>query len=220
MYYFPDASYVYASFMSKFFTVEDINDNLNDLAINYIKIRDEFKSVKDKLVYIESSGVYTGCKYAPLYQRYHPTMDKKLSDLEIKYDQKVYLDPDRDIIYTENAKKLPILFDTCYHSGLRQRVDINVLPPEHIIDWHVDSDSEYEDDMIIRGLWGIDINPQNRELCHIYLNSKTDGLVHQNIINNGFNFFWGRTPHHVHNTLTMPRVCLSFDNIVSLENLL
>ena len=230
MYYLPDPSYIYANLMSRFFTQEEVNPELNSLAINYEKIRDGFRSVKNKLVYTNWNSAnryntidknpYDGWKVAALYARYHPSMEQKLPELEKMYDQAVYLDPERGIAYTENAKKLPTLFDLCYKAGIRQRVGVSILEPQKFIDWHTDPDPEYDEDLIIRGLWGIDINPQNQEICQIYLNSKMDGVVQQNMMNNRFHFFWGRTPHHVFNTLTTPRVCLCFDNIVPLKNLL
>ena len=51
MYYFPDTEYVYSSLMSGFFTKEEVNPALNELCINYEKVRDEYASVKDQLVY-------------------------------------------------------------------------------------------------------------------------------------------------------------------------
>ena len=51
MYYFPDTEYIYSSLMSGFFTKEEINPKLNELCINYEKVRDEYRSVKDQLVY-------------------------------------------------------------------------------------------------------------------------------------------------------------------------
>ena len=230
MYYFPDTEYIYSSLMSGFFTKEEINPKLNELCINYEKVRDEYASVKDQLVYTNwnsnnayntiGKNPYEGWKVAAMYARYHPAMESRLPELEKMYDQKVYLDPERHIAYTENAKKLPTLFNLCYEAGLRARVGVSVLEPGKVIDWHTDPDPTPDDDLIIRGLWGIDINPQNQETCQILLNSRVDGVINEVMMNNRMHFFWGRTQHHVFSNLSTPRVCLCFDNIVPRQNLL
>ena len=200
--------------MSGFFTKEEINPALNLLNINYEKVRDEFRAVKHQLVYID----HDEWKVAPLFGQYHPTMD--LEKLEEDYDQAVYVNPEYEIIYTQNAVRMPTLFKLCLEAGIRQRCGISVLDPGKVIDWRVESDPILEDDIMIRGLWGIDINPQNQETCQLLLNSKVDGVVNEVMINNRMHFYWGRTNHHVFSNLSTPGVCLSFENIVPMDTIL
>ena len=228
MYYFPDTEYIYSSLMSGFFTKEEVNPKLNELCINYEKVRDEYRAVKDQLVYTNWNGnneyttieknPYDGWKVAALFGQYHPAMD--IAKLEKVYDQAVYVDHDHEIVYTQNAVMMPTLFKLCLEAGIRQRCGVSVLAPGKVIDWHTDPDPTPDDDLIIRGLWGIDINPQNQETCQILLNSKVDGVINEVMMNNRMHFFWGRTQHHVFSNLSTPRVCLCFDNIVSRQDLL
>ena len=228
MYYFPDTEYIYSSIMSGFYTRDEINPKLNLLCNNYEKVRDEYNAVKDQLVYTNWNGnnnynsidknPYEGWKVAALYGQYYPEINIK--DLEKIYDQAVYVDYEHDIIYSQNALKMPTLFNLCLEAGIKQRCGISVLDPGKVIDWHSDPDPTFEDDFIIRGLWGIDVNFQNAETCQLLLNSKVDGVVTEVMMNNRMHFFWGRTQHHVFNTMTRPRVCLCFDNVVPRKNIL
>ena len=74
--------------------------------------------------------------------------------------------------------------------------------------------------MIIRGLWGIDINPQNQETIQLLVQDSTNGVVNEVMMNNRLHFYWGKTPHHIFSNLSTPMVCLSFDNVVPIDNLL
>ena len=228
MYPLPDLEYIYHTIMGRFFTKEEINPSLNLLANNYEAVRDEFRSVKHQLVYTNWSGnngytsidknPYAGWKVAALFGQYDPSMD--LEYLEKVYDQAVYVNPEYDIIYTQNAVRMPTLFNLCLEAGIRQRCGISVLDPGVVIDWHTDPDPEYDKETIIRGLWGIDVNPQEQEVCQLYLNTKSDGIINENFSHNRFHFFWGRTPHHVFSNLSTPRYCLCFDNLVDRQGLL
>ena len=70
--------------MSGFFTKEEINPKLNELCINYEKVRDEYRSVKDQLVYTNwnsnnayntiDKNPYEGWKVAAMYAKYHPCL--------------------------------------------------------------------------------------------------------------------------------------------------
>ena len=228
LYPLPDKEFIYHSIMGRFFTRDEINPDLNLLAKNYIAIRDEFRASKHKLVYTNwnsdneytsiKDNPYNGWKVAALFGQYDESMD--LAQLEVVYDQAVYVDPDHDIIYTQNAVYMPTLFKMCLEAGIRQRCGISVLEPGKSIGWHTDPDPEYQEEVIIRGLWGLEVNPQNQEVCQLYLDTKSEGILTESFSHNRMHFFWGRTPHQVHNTLSTPRYCLCFDNIVNREKLL
>ena len=217
MYYFPDIDSIYSSLMGGFFTKDEINPNLNLLNINYEKCRDEYESARHRLVFNEGKEAYQDCKIATLFGRYHPSMD--LAELERVYDQGVYVDPEREIFYTQNTVYVPTLFNLCLEVGIRQRCSINLLEPGKVIDWHTDLDPQGDDDLIIRGLWGLSVNPQNQETCQLLVDSK-EGVQNQILSNNSMHFFWGRTKHHVFNNLTTPRACLSFGIVVPQERIL
>ena len=215
LYPLPDKEYVYKMIMSGFFTKEEVNNDLNLLAINYQACRDEYRQAKHRLVYVDSDD---GSKIAPLFGKYHPKTD--LAELERIYDQAVYVNPEYDIFYTQNTVYMPTLFDLCLKVGLRERCSIQLLPPGECVDWNTKSDPVYDDDMIIRGLWGIDINPQNQETIQLLVQDSTNGVVNELMMNNRLHFYWGKTPHHIFSNLSTPMVCLSFDNVVSMDNLL
>ena len=179
-----------------FFTTKQINPSLTILSDNYATIRDEFNNVRDELEYTNWNGnneyssikksPYDGWKVAPLYA-------KGVG------------------IHKDNAAKMPTLLKLCLKAGIVQRCGISVLEPNKNIDWHIDTDPTYKDKIIVRGLWGLDINPQNQEVCEIHLKNKKETFA-----NNRFHLFWGRSLHHVYNTLSTPRYCLCFDNLVTI----
>ena len=68
------------------------------------------------------------------------------------------------------------LLKLCLKAGIVQRCGISVLEPNKSIDWHVDTDPTYKDKIIVRGLWGLDINPQGEEVCEIHLENKKKPL--------------------------------------------
>ena len=179
-----------------FFTKEQINPALSLLSDNYASIRDEFNQVKEELVYTNwnSDNEYRSIKKNP-YNGW------KVAGLFCE-----------GTIYHDNTSKLPTLYNLCMESGLTQRCGISVLEPKKSIGWHIDKDPKYKDKIIVRGLWGLDINPQDQEVCEIHLKHKKETFA-----NNRFHFFWGRSLHHVYNTLSTPRYCLCFDNLVKLH---
>ena len=56
-----------------------------------------------------------------------------------------------------------------------------------------------------------DIDSPEVERTKEYLENKKETFA-----NNRFHFFWGRSLHHVYNTLSTPRYCLCFDNLVTI----
>ena len=231
LYPLPDKEYIYHVVMGRFFKQEEVNPALNLLSLNYELIRDEFRSVKDGLVWTNWHGKnqytsieknpYAGWRVAALYGEYDSNEDyDHIAKMEKVYDQACYIDPEKEILYTQNAVKMPNLFKLAYESGIFKRVGISVLHPGKSIPWHVDTDPEHPDYVIIRGLWGIDVNPQDNEVCTISLDTKDSGVLTEDFLPNRYHFFWGRTPHMVHNTLTTPRYCLCFDIEVNRNDLL
>ena len=228
LYPLPDKEYIYRVVMGRFFTKEEINPSLNLLANNYELIRDEFESVKHQLVWTNWHGnnsytsieksPYAGWQVAALYGKYDPSMD--LIEMERVYDQGCYVDPELGILYTHNAVRMPNLFGLACEAGIIRRAGISVLHPGKSIPWHVDDDPEHPDYAVIRGLWDIEVNPQNNEVCTLSLDTEDKGVVLEPFSHNRFHFFWGRTPHMVHNTLSTPRYCLCFDIDVEREKLL
>jgi len=224
--------------MDRFFTLEEINPGLKLLSERFDKIKKEFLENKDKLVWTnwagtagyhgENSVAYAGWKIAAIFGALEDTREftkEMLIDtlplLEETYKQKLYPDQNRKIILAQNAKHLPVLARTCYEAGIRKRVGISVVYPGKEIKWHIDPDPELGDNLIIRGLWGVDVNQEDGLECYLGLGPE-DNFEKRLFQDNKFMFFYGRVPHGVINNLTTPRYALCFDHVINksyLENL-
>ena len=219
----------------RFYSVEEINPELNSLIENFDAIRQEFLNNKDKLVWSNWSGMtgyqgsnevaYQGWQIAALYGELKDnphmsveTMLKNLNVFEKNYNQKLYPNPNEGIILCENSKHLPTLVDCLYQANISKRVGISVVYPGKEIKWHYDPDPELENKAIIRGLFGLDIHPKEEQDCYLCLGNE-DEYEKKYFRNSEFMFFWGRTKHRVVNSLQTPRYVVCFDQDIDKDYL-
>ena len=229
LYFSPDPQYIVHTLMSRFYSIEELNPDLKLLSENYDSIKEEFLTNKDKLVWTNWSpnntyvapgnDPYEGWQIAGLYLEYGQHIVDNIDTYRKLYQTEVYPDPERGIVYGDNAKSLPILTDIAYKCGLRTRVGVSVVYPGKHIGWHTDNDPATEDTVTLRGLWGLDINSTSDEYAFLSLNVRGD-MPTEHFENNKFIMFWGRTTHMVYNTLKTPRYCLCFDMKVNIDDIL
>ena len=221
---------------NKFYSVEEINLKLNILVENFDNIRQEFIDNRDKLVWTnwhgntgyrgEQTTAYDGWQIAGLCAEYPKeiinidteTISTLLKSYEKNYQQKLYPDSDKKIIFTENSKHLPFLMGCLNEIGIRKRIAISVVYPGKGIKWHIDADPEDDINVTIRGLFGLDIHPEKDQDCHICLGNANE--YEKKYFRNGeFVFFWGRMGHCVVNTLQTPRYVICLDQDISKDYL-
>jgi hypothetical protein len=220
----------------KFYSVEEINPKLNILVENFDKIHQEFIDNKDKLIWTnwhgstgyrgENTTPYEGWQIAGLCAEYPneiigmnvETISTLLEPYEKNYQQKLYPNSDKNIIFTENSKHFPILMECLDQIGIRKRIAISVVYPGKSIKWHIDADPEDEKNVTIRGLFGLDIHPEKDHDCYICLGNESE-YEKKYFRNNEFVFFWGKMGHCVINTLQTPRYVICLDQDVSKDYL-
>lgn len=219
--------------MTRFFDVNEINPKLKLLQKRYYQIKKEFDENLNDIIWVNWNGYndykqliqtpYNGWKVAPLlvdvdniYSGDLPIFKK---EVENSYNQRVEFDSEKNLFLFENSKYLPILTSTLFECGVTKRVGISVVFPDKKIDWHFDPDPETQEKIIVRGLWGLDINPDNNGDCFLCLGDPVNHKKKE-FKNNEFIFFWGRTKHMVLNTLQTPRYVVLFDQDISRDLLL
>ncbi len=125
---------------------------------------------------------------------------------------------DKGIMACDNVQHLPLLSQLLYDSGVRRRVGISVTYPGRGIAWHADNDPERKDEMVIRGLIGLDIRVEPGEECYLGLGTPKNEEK-RDIRNKECFFFYSRVPHHVINELKYPRYCIIMDHAVHKDTL-
>ena len=216
--------------MSKlFYDLDQINPKLKILSDNYEIIKKEFIKNKNKLTWTNwnsnneytsiTDNPYNGWKVAALSCQYDYSMLKKPSEYSKIFNTNIHFDHDNELMYTDNAFILPKLFNFIKEVGIKCRVGISALEPEKHIQWHVDPDPVVDDSIIIRGLWGLDVNSNKDEYCYLSVNNNGT-LETEHFVNNKFILFFGRSQHMVYNTLKTPRYCLCFDTRKTISDLL
>jgi hypothetical protein len=216
--------------MNRFFTVDEINPGLHLLEQRFHLIKKEFLDNINNLVWTnwgaaagyhgENNLAYAGWQIAALYAAYEDSTEftkemiiDNLPLFEKSYGQKIYPDINKGVILAHNAKHLPVLASTCYEAGIRKRVGISVVFPGKEIKWHIDPDPEVGDNLIVRGLWGLDVRQEDGVECYLGLGPEND-FEKRLFEDNKFMFFYGRVPHGVINNLTTPRYALCFDHVI------
>jgi len=135
-----------------------------------------------------------------------------LSNLpESKGPEYLYTNTDLKLVFTDNCHTMPKLTKLLYDSGVRRRVGISVTHPGRGIGWHADQDPERMDEMVIRGIIGLDVRVEEGEQCYLGLGTPNNELKFH-IRDNKSSFFYSRVPHHVVNELKYPRYCIILDH--------
>jgi len=124
---------------------------------------------------------------------------------------------DMKIMFTPNCSLLPNLTRILYESGVRRRVGISVTRPGRGIGWHADRDPEGWQEMVIRGIIGLDVRIEEGEECYLGLGTPKQEHIEDIRSGKGF-FFYSRVPHHVVNTMKHPRYCIILDHALNKEN--
>ena len=212
----------------RFFELEEINAKFGELLTDrYDSIRKEFDENKHHLKYANwdpSTGYdgtwnsieYNGWKAAPLIMN----VDEASFDFcrfEDFWKQKLKRDKRTgNVIFEDNTKLFPTLFNTLLECGVTTRVGICTFMPDSYIHWHVDPDPDTDSHVIIRGVWGIDVQQEEGKESCLLLGDKSDHDSWK-LENNKSILIWGRTNHRLDNSLTTPRHVLIFDHTVSRE---
>jgi len=223
--------------INRFYTTEEINPKLKIIEENFDEIREEFLQNRDKLIWTNWHGstgylgdrtaAYAGWRIGGLYaemggaemsgipkQAYIDNLDV----LEQNYGMKLYPDMDNEICYTENSKLLPKLTKYLLRAGVTKRAAIGVVSPGKEIKWHIDPDPEYGDYAIIRGLWGLDVVPEEGKESYLCF-GQPEYHIRKTFKNNEPMFFYGRIPHYVKNELSTPRYVIVLDHDIDKDYL-
>lgn len=223
--------------INRFYTVEEINPKLKLIEDNFDEIREEFLQNKDKLIWTNwhgttgylgdrtaayagwrISGLYAKMASAPINAIPKEVYTDNLHVLESNFGMKLYPDMDSEICYTENSKILPKLTKYLLSAGVTKRVAIGVVFPGNEIKWHIDPDPEFGDYAIIRGLWGLDVVPEEGKTSYLCL-GQPEYHIRKTFKNNEGMFFYGRVPHYVKNELSEPRYVIVLDHDIDKDYL-
>lgn len=221
--------------INRFYTIDEINPNLKIISDKFDEIQKEFLENKHKLFWTnwhgstgylgDRSAAYAGWKVAGLYAKIEDNADipiraylDNLEFIESNMGVKLYPDLDSGICFTENSKILPKMTKLLQKIGITKRVAIGVVDPGKQIKWHIDPDPELDNNAIIRGLWGLDVNLEEGK--DSYLGFGTPQYhIRNNFENNKVMLFYGRIPHCVVNNLSTPRYVIVFDQDVDKDYL-
>lgn len=213
--------------INRFYTIDEINPNLKVIADNFDKIREEFLQNKDKLIWTNWHGstgylgnrsvAYAGWQIAGLFADMDDNADvsrqayiDNLDILEYNFGLKLHPDFDKNICFTQNKDILPIMTECLLKAGITKRGAIGVVHPGKEIKWHIDPDPEVGSNAIIRGLWGLDIIPEEGKSCYLGFGTP-EYHVRREFKNGEVIFFYGRVPHCVVNELSTPRYVIVLD---------
>jgi hypothetical protein len=221
--------------INRFYTLEEINPKLKIISDNFEEIREEFLQNRERLSWTnwhgstgylgDRSAAYAGWQIAGLFAEITGNSEISnqayLDNLEIiekNFGMKLYPNLDDQICYTQNSKILPKMTAYLRKAGLTKRCAIGVVAPGKEIKWHIDPDPEVGDYAIIRGLWGLDVIPEEDK--HSYLCFGTPEYhVRKYFKNNEYMFFYGRIPHYVKNELSTPRYVIVLDHDIDKDYL-
>ncbi len=221
--------------INRFYTLEEINPKLKIIQENFDEIREEFHQNRDKLVWTNWHGntgylgdrtvAYAGWQIAGLFAEMNDNSDitkqayfDNLEFLENNFGMKLYPDVDDEICYSQNSKILPKMTAYLRKAGLTKRAGIGVVAPGKEIKWHIDPDPEVGNNAIIRGLWGLDVIPEEDKGSYLCFGTP-DYHVRKYFKNNEYMFFYGRIPHCVINELSTPRYVIVLDHDIDKDYL-
>jgi len=213
----------------KFWTIDDINPGLHKVLDRFDLIQEEFLENKDKLswkswgydagYFGQKNIAYQGWEVAGLFGEDYGSEGEWKYGSEEMVGSTIAMTSTKGLCFCkENVVHLPILTKLLYDAGVKRRVGISVTYSGRGIDWHVDDDPEREDEMVIRGLIGLDVRVDEGEEC--FLGLGTPKKEQRRDIRNGQSiFFYSRMPHRVVNELKYPRYCIICDHVISKEKM-
>jgi hypothetical protein len=221
--------------INRFYTIDEINPNLKIIVDHFDEIREEFLQNKDKLTWTnwhahtgylgDRAVAYAGWQIAAVFAEMKDNADlsmqaylDNLDILEQNYGMKLYPNVEEGICYSENKNILPKFTKYLREAGVTKRGAIGVVHPGKEIKWHIDPDPEVGNNAIIRGLWGLDIVPEEGKSCYLGFGTP-EYHVRQEFKNGEVTFFYGRIPHCVVNELSTPRYVIVLDHDVDKDYL-
>lgn len=221
--------------INRFYTLEEINPGLKILQNNFDAIRQEFLENKDKLIWTNWHGstgylgdraaAYAGWQIAGIFGTMEGNSDisrqtylDNLDVLESNFGLKLYPDLESNICFTQNKDVLPIMTKFLLRSGVTKRGAIGVVYPGKEIKWHIDPDPEVGNNAIIRGLWGLDVVPEEGKSSYLCFGTP-EYHIRKTFKNNEPMFFYGRIPHCVVNELSTPRYVIVLDHDIDKDYL-
>ena len=199
--------------MSAFIDYRTVYPQLEMLSSRFMKIREEYLSVKNKLEFKdltqqqnqfieEQQKGYpmTGLNYVRAKDRTAETPGWHMAGVT-----------GEGIVHPINGYYLPTLVKTLLQIDNISVCGINILDPGISLDWHNDDDYS-TGHPTLRTLWGLDV-PQEDGKSSIFQmkNSETGEVETREFQNNKIYAFWPKTVHRVENNMTQPRTVLAVD---------
>ena len=198
--------------MQSFIDYKTVYPRLEILSSNFMKIREEYLGVKNKLEFRDFTSeqeeyISKNKKGYPITLMSYFTAKSKTEKLGWHLAG-VY---GSGIFHPFNIKHLPILKETIDQIGNISVCGINILDPGISLDWHNDDDYS-TGHPTLRTLWGLDV-PQEDGKSSIFQmkNSETGEVETREFQNNKIYAFWPKTVHRVENNMTQPRTVLAVD---------
>ena len=221
--------------INRFYTLEEINPKLKLIDERFDEIRREFLENQDRLVWTNWHGstgylgdrvaAYAGWQVAAIFADVSDNADLTMKNyidnidiLESNFGMKLYVDEERELGFSQNKDVLPILSETLLEAGVKKRGAIGVVAPGKEIKWHIDPDPEVGNNAIIRGLWGLDVVPEEGKSSYLCF-GQPEYHIRKTFKNNEPMFFYGRIPHCVVNELSTPRYVIVLDHDIDKDYL-
>jgi hypothetical protein len=202
--------------MNKFHQdISKINTKLNLLVERYDLILQEYREVKDKLIFKDFTKEQND--YIAKNQRGYPVNPnnlKKAKNREVGkmgwHVSPLFVEGNKLI---ENTNYLPILSKTLLEIGILSACALVALDSGVSWNWHIDE--EYIKGVeSFRIIWGLEVIEEENNFCFMqFKDSETNEVSTLNFKNKEFIIFDTRQEHRIENNLSTSRICLILDYI-------